>query len=60
MAEKIIAIDLGTTNSVCPVMEGTQVKVIPNKASDRPLVPSVVALPTKANGSSASRPSVRP
>jgi len=38
MAEKIIGIDLGTTNSVVAVMEGTQVKVIPNKSSDRPLV----------------------
>lgn len=47
MAEKIIGIDLGTTNSVAAVMEGTQVKVIPNKASDRPLVPSVVAFTDK-------------
>src|SRR5579871_3980648 len=47
MAEKIIGIDLGTTNSVVAVMEGTQVKVIPNKASDRPLVPSVVAFTDK-------------
>ncbi|MFN7892541.1 MAG: Hsp70 family protein, partial [Pirellula sp.] len=28
--EKIIGIDLGTTNSVVAVMEGTEVKVIPN------------------------------
>src|SRR5207245_10582968 len=47
MAEKIIGIDLGTTNSVVAVMEGTQVKVIPNKSSDRPLVPSVVAFTAK-------------
>lgn len=47
MAEKIIGIDLGTTNSVVAVMEGTQVRVIPNKASDRPLVPSVVAFTDK-------------
>jgi molecular chaperone DnaK len=47
MAEKIIGIDLGTTNSVAAVMEGTQVKVIPNKSSDRPLVPSVVAFTDK-------------
>src|SRR5262249_22864143 len=47
MAEKIIGIDLGTTNSVVAVMEGTQVKVIPNKSSDRPLVPSVVAFTDK-------------
>src|SRR5919109_4763514 len=45
--EKIIGIDLGTTNSVVAVMEGTQVKVIPNKSSDRPLVPSVVAFTDK-------------
>src|SRR6202049_3180389 len=47
MAEKIIGIDLGTTNSVVAVMEGTQVKVIPNKSSDRPLTPSVVAFTDK-------------
>ena len=28
--EKIIGIDLGTTNSVVAVMEGSEVKVIPN------------------------------
>ncbi len=28
---KIIGIDLGTTNSVVAVMEGKEVKVIPNK-----------------------------
>ena len=43
MAEKIIGIDMGPTNYVGAVMEGTQVKVFPNKSSDRPLVPSVVA-----------------
>src|SRR5215203_5796145 len=47
MAEKIIGIDLGTTNSVVAVMEGTQVKVIPNKSSDRPLVPSIVGFTDK-------------
>jgi molecular chaperone DnaK len=31
MAKKIIGIDLGTTNSVVAVMEGSQAKVIPNK-----------------------------
>jgi molecular chaperone DnaK len=47
MAEKIIGIDLGTTNSVVAVMEGTQVTVIPLKASDRKLLPSVVAFTDK-------------
>src|SRR6516225_4343820 len=47
MAEKIIGIDLGASSSVVAVMEGTQVKVIPNKSSDRPLVPSVVAFTDK-------------
>jgi molecular chaperone DnaK len=40
--EKIIGIDLGTTNSVVAVMEGNQVKVIPNQEGS-PLTPSVVA-----------------
>jgi len=40
--EKIIGIDLGTTNSVVAVMEGTEVKVIPNAEGNR-LTPSVVA-----------------
>jgi molecular chaperone DnaK len=47
MAEKIIGIDLGTTNSVVAVMEGTQATVIPLKASDRKLLPSVVAFTDK-------------
>ncbi|MFP6751613.1 MAG: molecular chaperone DnaK [Pirellulaceae bacterium] len=40
--EKIIGIDLGTTNSVVAVMEGTEPKVIPSPEGSR-LVPSVVA-----------------
>ncbi|MGQ9504391.1 MAG: molecular chaperone DnaK [Thermogutta sp.] len=40
--EKIIGIDLGTTNSVVAVMEGKDVKVIPNPEGNR-LTPSVVA-----------------
>jgi molecular chaperone DnaK len=47
MAEKIIGIDLGTTNSVVAVMEGAQATVIPLKASDRKLLPSVVAFTDK-------------
>ena len=40
--EKIIGIDLGTTNSVVAVVEGTDPKVIPNPEGSR-LTPSVVA-----------------
>jgi molecular chaperone DnaK len=40
--EKIIGIDLGTTNSVVAVMEGTEPTVIPNAEGNR-LTPSVVA-----------------
>jgi len=40
--EKIIGIDLGTTNSVVAVMEGNEAKVIPNPEGNR-LTPSVVA-----------------
>ena len=40
--EKIIGIDLGTTNSVVAVMEGKEAKVIPNPEGNR-LTPSVVA-----------------
>ncbi len=40
--EKIIGIDLGTTNSVVAVMEGSEAKVIPSAEGSR-LTPSVVA-----------------
>src|SRR5947209_12973835 len=42
MAEKIIGIDLGTTNSVVEVMEGGDPVVIPNAEGGR-VTPSVVA-----------------
>jgi len=44
--EKIIGIDLGTTNSVVSVMEGKDAKVIPNPEGNR-LTPSVVAFTDK-------------
>ena len=44
--EKIIGIDLGTTNSVVAVMEGTEPKVIANAEGNR-LTPSVVAYTDK-------------
>ncbi len=40
---KIIGIDLGTTNSVVAIMEGNDPKVIPNSEGDR-TTPSVVAI----------------
>lgn len=47
MARKIIGIDLGTTNSVVAIMEGSEPKVIVNEEGSR-LTPSVVAF-TKDN-----------
>ena len=44
--EKIIGIDLGTTNSVVSVMEGSETKIIPNAEGNR-LTPSVVAITDK-------------
>ncbi len=44
--EKIIGIDLGTTNSVVTVMDGSEVTVIPNPEGSR-LTPSVVAFTEK-------------
>ena len=46
--EKIIGIDLGTTNSVVAVMEGSDAKVIPNPEGNR-LTPSVVAFTDKGD-----------
>ncbi len=46
VGEKIIGIDLGTTNSVVAIMEGKDAKVIPNAEGNR-LTPSVVAFTDK-------------
>src|SRR6267378_3747448 len=58
--ERILGIDLGTTNSVVAVMEGTEPKVIPNKEGNR-LNPSVVAFTDKGDvlvGEAAKRQAV--
>lgn len=46
--EKIIGIDLGTTNSVVAIMEGSEPKVIANAEGNR-LTPSVVAYKDKGD-----------
>src|SRR5260221_12905137 len=46
--EKIIGIDLGTTNSVVAVMEGSEAKVIANQEGNR-ITPSVVAFTKDGN-----------
>ena len=40
--KKIIGIDLGTTNSVVAVMEGSATKIIPNKEGSN-ITPSIIA-----------------
>ena len=45
---KIVGIDLGTTNSVVAIMEGSNPKVIPN-SEGAPTTPSVVAFDDKGN-----------
>lgn len=46
--ERIIGIDLGTTNSVVSIMEGKEPKVIPNAEGNR-ITPSVVAFTDKGD-----------
>ncbi len=58
--EKIIGIDLGTTNSVVAIMEGSEPKVITNEEGSR-TTPSVVAITDKGErlvGAAAKRQAV--
>ena len=56
--EKIIGIDLGTTNSVVAVMEGDDVTVIPNQEGSR-LTPSVVAFTSQGRDVLVGEPAKR-
>jgi molecular chaperone DnaK len=55
---KIIGIDLGTTNSVVAVMEGSEPKILINEEGGR-LTPSVVGLARTDRSSSARWRSAR-
>lgn len=59
MSDKIIGIDLGTTNSVVAVREGTETKVIVNNNGER-VTPSVVAFKKEERivGSTAKRQTI--
>ena len=57
--EKIIGIDLGTTNSVVAIMEGGEVKVIANQEGLR-LPRASSPSPTRGNASSATPPNGKP